>query len=102
MPEAKGTADMPVPQTVNYSEMYDVKQEFINDVYTLVRDMAYADAKQILDYITSCGTRICVAQLNELIRMLSGIPYRYIAPVMQNIERNGEKYFVKVDEQKKQ
>lgn len=97
-----GTSDMPNPQIANYNERYKIQDQFVKDVFTLVQDMAYVDAKQIMESIAQFNGEITLGPLNELIRNLSSIPYRFIAPVMHIIETAPQKYFVMVkDEQKK-
>lgn len=92
---SKGTSDMPEPEVINYNTFYKVTPIFINDLHIVLGEVAYADAQKFFNMIASYNNILPVSAVNELLRMLSTMPYKYVAPLMNavNVEENFKKYF---------
>lgn len=98
------SSEMPEPQVMNYGQHYKLSDLFINDLKKVLGDVAYVDAQKFFDKINQVDDRIMtIAQINELIRDLSYMPYRVVAQLMGviNNKENFLKYFVPVEQQKK-
>ena len=94
------SSEMPEPQVLNYSQHYKLSDLFINDLKKVLADVAYVDAKKFFDKIDKAENRImAIAQINELIRDLSYLPYKVVAQLMTviNAHENFIKYFVPID-----
>ncbi len=97
-----GTSDMPAPQIFNYGKSYKITDMFKNDLMTVLKELPYADAKKFLDGLEFYKDNVPIAALNEYIRALGNLPYKYVAGLMRILEKkeNFEKYFIEVTEQK--
>lgn len=99
MPEEKnhpiGTSDMPAPQTMEYSAKYRVTQLFMNDLETVLSNVAYADAIKYIDAVKDNDYVLFAVDLNEYIHSLSCLPYKVVKPLMKAISNkdNFRKYF---------
>ena len=94
------SSDMPAPQVMNYSQMYKLSDLLINDLKKVLADVAYVDAQKFFDKIDNTENRVMpIAQVNELIRDLSYLPYKVVAPFMAviNNKENFLRYFVPID-----
>lgn len=94
------SSEMPEPQVMNYYQYYKLSDLFINDLKKVLADVAYVDAKKFFDKIDKAENRImATAQINELIRDLSYLPYKVVAQLMTviNAHENFIKYFVPID-----
>ena len=94
------SSEMPEPQVMNYYQYYKLSDLFINDLKKVLADVAYVDAKKFFDKIDKAENRImAIAQINELIRDLSYLPYKVVAQLMTviNAHENFIKYFVPID-----
>lgn len=97
------SSEMPEPQVLNYSQHYKLSDLFINDLKKVLADVAYVDAQKFFDKIDSAENRImAIAQVNELIRDLSYLPYRVVAQFMSviNNKENFLRYFVPIEPKK--
>lgn len=94
-----GTENMPEPQTLNYDVFFRVTQTFVNDIQLVLGDMSYADVKKVLDVILVRNGILPVAVLNELIRTIAGLPYKYVYNIMTLIGQpeTFAKYFIELD-----
>ena len=97
-----GTSDMPAPQIFNYGKNYKITDLFRNDLMTVLKEIPYVEAKKFLDGLDMYKEAIPIAALNEFIRALGTIPYKYFANFMRILEKkeNFEKYFIELEEQK--
>ncbi len=97
-----GTSDMPAPQTFNYEKSYKITDMFKNDLMTVLRELPYAEAKKILDCFEFYKESIPISALNEFIRALGTLPYKYVASLMRVLEKkeNFDKYFIEVENKK--
>lgn len=95
-----GTSDMPAPQIFNYGKSYKVTDLFKNDLMIVLKELPYAEAKKYLDALEMYKETIPIAALNEFIRALGSLPYKYVAGLMKILEKkeNFEKYFIEVEE----
>ena len=94
------SSEMPEPQVINYGQHYKLSDLFINDLKKVLADVAYVDAQKFFDKIDNTENRIMpIAQVNELIRDLSYLPYKVVAPFMTviNNKDNFLRYFVPID-----
>ena len=94
------SSEMPEPKVMNYYQYYKLSDLFINDLKKVLADVAYVDAKKFFDKIDKAENRImAIAQINELIRDLSYLPYKVVAQLMTviNAHENFIKYFVPID-----
>ena len=94
---------MPEPQVINYGQHYKLSDLFINDLKKVLADVAYVDAQKIFDKIDNTKNRVMpIAQVNELIRDLSYLPYKVVAPLMTviNNKDNFLRYFVPIEPKK--
>ena len=94
------SSEMPESQVMNYYQYYKLSDLFINDLKKVLADVAYVDAKKFFDKIDKAENRImAIAQINELIRDLSYLPYKVVAQLMTviNAHENFIKYFVPID-----
>lgn len=94
----KKSSEMPEPQVLDYHLFYDVTPLFINDFKKVMSNVPYVEAKRLLDKVEEHNNRLPAAVLNELIRDISGFPYKYVAGFMDIINKpeNFARYFVKV------
>ena len=94
-----GTSDMSLPQTMNYSVKYKVTPVFMNDLETVLEDLAYADAVKFLDVIKNNDGIFFAVALNEFVNSLSRLPYKVISPLMRALssEENFKKYFERIE-----
>lgn len=99
---AIGTSDMAMPQTMNYSTKYKFTNTFRNDLKTLVKELPYFEAKRILSVLDDNNNVLTAAIFNQFLRMLGGLPYKYISPLMNIIEEGDKeklsRYFQKIEE----
>lgn len=97
------SSEMPEPQVINYGQHYKLSDLFINDLKKVLADVAYVDAQKFFDKIDNTENRIMpIAQVNELIRDLSYLPYKVVAQFM-NVIKNKEnflRYFVPIEPKK--
>lgn len=91
---------MPEPQTVNYHTYYIVTDAFVNDFVTCTSQMAYVDVMKVMNIIKKHDNVVAISQLNELIRLLGTFPYKYVHPLMDNVNDKDifQKYFIKQPE----
>ena len=69
----------------------------------VLSDIAYVDAQKFFDKIDNTENRVMsIAQVNELIRDLSYLPYKVVAPFMNviNNKENCLRYFVPIEPKK--
>ena len=97
-----GTSDMPEPQIIDYSSTYSVTEQFKRDLILTINELPYIEARQILEYYEKYNWSIPTNILNESIRHISRLPYKYVCGIMKNIETNFSNYFTlnKKDERK--
>lgn len=92
-----GTSEMPVPQTLNYNDCYEATDKFKKDLTAALSDMAYVDAEKIFAKIREHDGKFNIGILNEFIKELGYLPYKYVWNIMKNIQTSFNIYFVKVD-----
>ena len=99
-----GTSDMPTPQIFSYDKTYNVTDLFKNDLTTVLKELPYADAARFIDGINMYLQGIPAAVLNEYIRALGNLPYKYVEPLMRSIsnKENFGKYFTLIENKKEQ
>lgn len=88
-----GTSDMPEPQVINYSALYETTEKFRNDLNITLFEMPYVDAEKVYEYFRKYNWVIPVNVLNEAIRHISRLPYKYVCGIMKNIEGDFNNYF---------
>lgn len=94
------SSEMPEPQVMKYNQYYKLSDLFINDLKKVLADVAYVDAQKFFDKIDKAENRVmAIAQINELIRDLSYLPYKVVAKLMNviNVHENFIRYFVPID-----
>ena len=98
-----GTSDMPTPQTFTYEKSYTISELFKKDLLSVAKELPYADAKVFLDEINMYPQGMPASVLNDYVRALGRLPYKYIAPLMNSINNkdNFEKYFIEIKQQQK-
>jgi len=97
------SSEMPEPQVINYGQHYKLSDLFINDLKKVLADVAYVDAQKFFDKIDNTENRVMpIAQVNELIRDLSYLPYKVVAQFMNVIKskENFLRYFVPIEPKK--
>ena len=99
-----GTSDMPTPQTFAYEKSYIVSDLFKRDLTAALNELPYADAAPFIDGINMYPQGMPAAALNEFIRALGRLPYKYIAPLMKALDNkeNFEKYFKLIENKQEQ
>lgn len=92
----KGTSDMPDPEVLVYENMYEVTSVFKNDLKKILDEIPYVEAKKFYDVLAMNNDRLPAALMNEFIRNLGMLPYKYVSPLMRAIERKDafEAYFI--------
>ena len=92
----KGTSDMQSPETLEYSNVYKVTDIFRNDLKKTIEELPYVEAKKYFDMLDSNNNLLPAALLNEFLRSLSMLPYKYILPLMKAIEKKEafDAYFI--------
>lgn len=97
-----GTSEMPAPQIFNYDKHYKITDMFKNDLMIVLKELPYVEAKKILDCFEFYKDMIPIAALNEMIRALGTLPYKYVSSLMRVLEKkeNFDKYFIEVEVQK--
>ena len=97
-----GTSEMPAPQIFNYEKSYKITDMFKNDLMSVLKELPYVEAKKFIDGLDLYKEAIPIAALNEFIRALGTIPYKYVSNFMRILEKkeNFEKYFIEIKEQK--
>lgn len=93
-----GTADMPLPKIMNYSDQFKITPLFIRDLETVLGDLPYIEAKRYIDTVKANDSVMHASVLNEFITSLQSLPYRVILPLMRalSIQENFNKYFEKI------
>lgn len=97
MSDNKGTSEMPKPQVLDYNLLFKMTEKFIADLAGTIAELPYCEAKKFSDVVEKYVNVIPIGIVNELIRMISTIPYKYAAPIMHNIETAFNEYFVQVE-----
>ena len=99
-----GTSDMPTPQTFAYEKSYIVSDLFKRDLTAVLKELPYADAARFIDGINMYPQGIPAAVLNEFIRALGNLPYKYVEPLMRSISNkdNFAKYFTLIENKQEQ
>lgn len=94
-----GTENMPEPQILSYNSFFKVTPVFMNDIQFVLGDMAYADVKKVMDVIIERNGVLPASVLNELIRTIAGMPYKYVYNIMNVIGQKDkfDKYFIEID-----
>ena len=89
------SSEMPDPQTMDYRQHYRVTSLFVNDLKKVLADVAYVDAQPFFKKIEECNGIMCISAVNELIRSLGCLPYKYVNTIMRviNNSENFVKYF---------
>lgn len=89
------SSEMPEPQVMNYAQHYRVTQLFVNDLKKVLADVAYVDAQKFFNKITENNYILPIASVNEMIRDLACLPYKYVSAFMTviNNKENFLKYF---------
>jgi hypothetical protein len=90
-----GTSDMPTPEVLDYEQVFKVSPIFVNDLKIVLQEVAYADAQPFFEFLKNYDYVLPVAVLNEFLRKLSTLPYKYvnqIFAIITNQELFG-KYF---------
>ena len=99
-----GTSDMPAPQIFSYDKSYIITDMFKKDLTTVLKELPYADAARFIDGINMYPQGIPAAVLNEFIRALGNLPYKYVEPLMKalSVKENFEKYFKLIENKQEQ
>ena len=99
-----GTSDMPAPQTFAYNKSYSLTELFKKDLTAVLKELSYADANMFFNEINMYPQGMPAAVLNQFIRALGRLPYKYVAPLMKSIETKGnfEKYFTLIEKKEEQ
>ena len=86
---------MPEPQVINYGQHYKVTNLFVNDLKKVLADVAYVDAQKFFNKITENDYVLPISAVNEMIRDLGNLPYKYVSAFMGviNNPENFVKYF---------
>ena len=93
--ENLGTMDnMPAPQTMNYEQTLQLTDAFVNDVTTVLGELAYAETHNIIDFVHNNRNGLPVSLANQLINQLASFPRKVVKDVMHNINTNQSAYFV--------
>lgn len=89
------SSEMPEPQVMNYAQHYEVTPLFINDLKKVLADVAYVDAQKFFKKIEDCGRIMPISAVNEMIRDLACLPFKYVSAFMavMNNKDNFVKYF---------
>lgn len=91
----KGTSEMPVPNTINYSQEFKVTPLFKSDLRIVLKDAPYIEVNKLFEFIDAYNSIFTSAILNEFLKSLASFPYSTIYPLMKAIEQkdNFGKYF---------
>lgn len=93
-----GTEDMPQPEVLAYETTFQVSNVFVNDLKIILKDVAYADAKQYFDFLSHYNYVLPIAILNEFLKRLSDLPYKYVSKLFDIIQNKDlfPKYFIDI------
>ena len=93
-----GTEDMPQPEVLAYETTFQVTNVFVNDLKIILKDVAYADAKQYFDFLSHYNYVLPIAILNEFLKRLSDLPYKYVSKLFDIIQNKDlfPKYFIDI------
>lgn len=102
--EKKGTSEMPAPQNIDYNIRYRLTDVFKEDLYTLLKELPYVEARKYMDIVEESKGVMPIAILNGFLRSLANIPYKYIYRIMDVINSGDQskldQYFVKIEQEK--
>ena len=89
------SSEMPEPQVMDYRQHYRVTSLFVNDLKRVLSEVAYVDAEPFFKKIEESNGIMCISAVNELIRDLGRLPYKYVNTIMKiiNTSENFVKYF---------
>jgi hypothetical protein len=89
------SSEMPEPKVMNYAQHYKVTPLFVNDLKKVLADVAYVDAQKFFERITSMNYIMPISAVQEMIRDLGCLPYKYVSSFMNiiNNKDNFVKYF---------
>lgn len=98
----QGTGGMAAPQILDYGVKYKITPTFRNDLKMLIKELAYVDAKNLLNVLDDNQNVLSASILNQFIRRLSLLPYKVIHPIMDIIDSGDKekisKYFQRIQE----
>ena len=93
--ENLGTIEnMPVPETMSYEQTLQLTNAFVNDVTTVLGELAYAETHQIIDFVHNNRNALPISLANQLINQLASFPWKVVKDIMHNINTNQSAYFV--------
>ena len=93
MADIKPSSEMPIPETIDYGEMFQITPLFISDLKKVLADSPWIDAQRFFKKIEEYNCVMPNAILNEFIRDIANMPYKVVAGLMSVI--NKPEYFVK-------
>jgi len=93
MADIKPSNEMPIPETLDYGEMFQITPLFISDLKKVLADSPWIEAQRFFRKIDEYGGVMPNAILNEFIRDIANMPYKVVAVLMSVI--NNPEYFVK-------
>lgn len=96
--KSRGTSEMPQSETLNYDVTFHATKVFLNDLKIILKDVAYADAQPYFDFLEHYNYTLPIAVLNEYLKQLSNLPYKYVNQLFQIIQNKDlfPKYFEEV------
>lgn len=99
----KTSKKMPEPATMDYSKKFKILDPFITDLQISLGDLEFSKADAFIRFAASKKGGISIADLNEFVKKIEQLPYRFVAPLMANI-RNREtfvQYFEEIPKEEK-
>ncbi len=88
---AKTKEKMPEPATIDYTRKFKILDAFITDLQISLGDLEFSKADAFVRFAVSKKEEISIADLNEFIKKIEQLPYRFVAPLIANI-RNQETF----------
>jgi alcohol dehydrogenase class IV len=94
---AQETVDVqPEPKTTDYNVRLRLTDQFIHDLIICLGEAAYVQSAGFINFAQQHKDDISIADLNEYIKKLETLPWKFVHQLLQNImtENGRDAYFV--------
>lgn len=80
------SSEMPEPVVMDYEIAYTITEKFKEDLIISISELPYVVCEGLIKFVEDNKTHVELGVLNEYIRKIAQLPYRYVNGLMANIQ----------------
>lgn len=80
------SSEMPEPMVMDYEIAYTITEKFKEDLIISISELPYVVCEGLIKFVEDNKEHVELGVLNEYIRKIAQLPYRYVNGLMTNIQ----------------